>query len=224
MRCTQAPLKSLVSGVTAIQEAAATCCPWLLLAALLFCSASARSLGSDRLPGDAGGCGFAAAEPPLGDRASRVADGAAVHAWLGVMSQDLTQSMAESLGLAHPDGALVAAVMAGSPAHAAGLKPGDVITAVDGEPVLGSQDLSRVIALAAPGDTLRLTIWRHRASRVVAVCIGRGERGFEVHHGALADPLAQRPRLEAAAAQQIDAPPIRRIDRAQVRVTCPAPA
>jgi serine protease Do len=75
-----------------------------------------------------------------------------------VTVQDLSQSLAESFGLARPDGALIANVAAGSAAATAGLMAGDVITAVNGESIVRSGDLSSRISLAAPGETVRLKV------------------------------------------------------------------
>ena len=67
-----------------------------------------------------------------------VATGKARHGRLGVTVQDLNQSLADSFGLKRVDGALVSNVAPGSAAAEAGLKSGDVITEVNGEPVLRS--------------------------------------------------------------------------------------
>ena len=68
--------------------------------------------------------------------------------------QDLTQPLADSFGLPRPDGALVAQVDPQSTAAAAGLKPGDVILRIDGEPTVQAGALSARIAQAAPGDRI----------------------------------------------------------------------
>jgi len=96
-----------------------------------------------------------------------VATGRAVHARLGVTVQDLNQPLAESFGLKRPDGALVANVVEGSAAAAAGLKAGDVIVEVNGEPVLRSGSLSSLVGMAAPGERVKLKIWRDRSAREV---------------------------------------------------------
>jgi len=68
--------------------------------------------------------------------AAAKAGGAAVkRPWLGASLQSVTRDIAESLGLDRPVGALVAEVIDGGPAAQAGLKRGDVITAIDGQPV-----------------------------------------------------------------------------------------
>jgi serine protease Do len=101
-----------------------------------------------------------------------VATGRASHARLGVTVQELNQALAESFGLARPDGALIAQVAPGSAAEKAGLKPGDVITKVNGEPVQRSGALSSLIGMAAPGERVRLEVWRERAAREIEARLG----------------------------------------------------
>jgi serine protease Do len=96
-----------------------------------------------------------------------VATGKATHARLGVTVQDLNQALAESFGLKKPDGALIANVAPNSAAAVAGLKPGDVVTEVNGEPVLRSGALSSLIGLSAPGEKVKLTVWRDKSPREV---------------------------------------------------------
>ena len=102
-----------------------------------------------------------------------VATGRAQHARLGVSVQDLTQPLADSFGLPRPDGALVAQVDPQSTAAAAGLKPGDVILRIDGEPTVQAGALSARIAQAAPGDRIRLSLWRQQAALDLTVTLGR---------------------------------------------------
>jgi serine protease Do len=104
-----------------------------------------------------------------------VAGGRASHARLGVTVQDLNQALAESFGLGRPDGALVASVVPDGAAAAAGLAPGDVVTEINGEPIVRSGDLSSRISLSAPGETVRLKVWRDKSPRDVTVKLGRAE-------------------------------------------------
>ena len=104
-----------------------------------------------------------------------VATGKASHARLGVTIQDLNQSLAESFGLKRPDGALVANVADGSAAAAAGLKSGDVITEVNGQPVVRSGELSSLIGMAAPGEKVKLKVWRDHAAREIEAKLGGAE-------------------------------------------------
>ena len=109
-----------------------------------------------------------------------VATGKATHARLGVTIQDLNAALAESFGLKRPDGALVANVAPNSAAAAAGLKSGDVITAVNGEPVVRSGELSSLIGLSAPGEKVRLKVWRDHAARDVEAKLGGADADASV--------------------------------------------
>ncbi len=104
-----------------------------------------------------------------------VATGKVTHARLGVTIQDLNQSLAQSFGLNVPDGALISNVAPRSAAQTAGLRAGDVVTAVDGEPVVRSGALSSLIGMSAPGERVKLKIWRDRAWQEVEVRLGGAE-------------------------------------------------
>lgn len=106
-----------------------------------------------------------------------VATGQASHARLGVTVQDLNQALAESFGLTRLDGALVTQVAPDSAAASADLRPGDVITEFNGEPITRAGDLSSRISLATPGETVRLRVWHDRAARDVTVKLGRAGDG-----------------------------------------------
>jgi serine protease Do len=109
-----------------------------------------------------------------------VATGHAAHARLGVTVQDLTQSLADSFGLPRPDGALIANVAPKSAAEAAGLKSGDVITQVNGEPVVRSGELSALIGMAAPGERVKLKVWRDKTPREIDAKLGGAEPDKQV--------------------------------------------
>ena len=114
-----------------------------------------------------------------------LATGHASHARLGVAAQDLSQGLAESFGLKTPGGALVSSVQDHSAAAAAGLQPGDVITAINGEAIDRPGDLSSRISQQAPGDTVKLSIWRNKAARELTVKLGQAE-----------DAAANKPRAD----------------------------
>ncbi|HEY1131187.1 MAG TPA: Do family serine endopeptidase [Roseateles sp.] len=105
-----------------------------------------------------------------------VAHGKVEHARLGVTLQDLSAPLAASFGLGAPDGALVSSVMPGSAAAKAGLKAGDVITAVDGEAVRVAGDVSSRVGLARPGDKLKLELWRDKSRLSETVALGRADK------------------------------------------------
>ncbi|ABD71521.1 Peptidase S1C, Do [Rhodoferax ferrireducens T118] len=89
-----------------------------------------------------------------------VATGHASHARLGVVIQEVNQTFADSFHLDKPEGALVSNVDKDGPADKAGLKSGDVILKVNGQPIIMSSDLPALIGTAAPGDKVSLEIWR----------------------------------------------------------------
>ncbi len=96
---------------------------------------------------------------------------------IGVLIQDVGQQLADSFGLDRPRGALVSQVETTGPAAKAGLKPGDVILAVDGQPIERSGQLSSVISQMHPGARAELEVWRDRASRKITVEIAELKEG-----------------------------------------------
>ena len=88
---------------------------------------------------------------------------------IGVAVQDLGQPLAHSFGLAAPHGALVSAVEPQSPGERAGLKPGDIITSVNGRNIDHSWDLPAVISQLTPGTEARLGVWHDRRATEVTV-------------------------------------------------------
>ena len=88
--------------------------------------------------------------------------GHVVRGRIGVLIQDVTAQLADSFGLDRPRGALVSSVEPGGPADKAGIKPGDVILAVDGEQIERYGELSSRISNTKPGTDVRVAIWRNR--------------------------------------------------------------
>jgi serine protease Do len=80
--------------------------------------------------------------------------------WLGVKIEPVTRDVADSLGLAEAAGAFVNEPQPGSPGEKAGIKTGDVITAVNGETVRGPKELARLIGSMDPGKTVDVSVWR----------------------------------------------------------------
>lgn len=89
-----------------------------------------------------------------------IAQGHVVRGWLGVTLQDLTAPRARVLGIPGVRGGELVDVVPDSPAHRAGLRPGDVITHVNGQPIRISQDALNVVAGLAPGSTVQITAIR----------------------------------------------------------------
>jgi serine protease Do len=94
-------------------------------------------------------------------QAQLVATGKVVRGYLGVRTQDMTQELATSLHLISTEGALVAEVPQGTPAGQAGLRPGDVIVAVDGRAVQNAGQLRNLVAMMAPRTRVAVEVLRH---------------------------------------------------------------
>jgi serine protease Do len=99
-------------------------------------------------------------------------DGVVERGWLGIEIQPVTQDIADSLGLKTASGALVAKENKDAPAAAAGVKIGDVVTAVNGQSVADPRELARRIADLGPKKSAELTIWRNGAQQTVSVTLG----------------------------------------------------
>jgi serine protease Do len=91
---------------------------------------------------------------------------------LGVTIQGVNQELADSFGLKKPQGALVSAVEAKSPADKAGIKTGDIVLAVDGHAIENSVDLPRIIGESRPGTQVKLKIWRQGDTRELTASLG----------------------------------------------------
>ncbi|MET0294172.1 MAG: Do family serine endopeptidase [Phenylobacterium sp.] len=81
-----------------------------------------------------------------------------VRPWLGARTQPITSEMASALGLRTPQGALVSDLWPGGPAARAGLRQGDVVVSVDGQPVVDPAGLSYAIGAHRPGDGIVLGV------------------------------------------------------------------
>jgi serine protease Do len=99
--------------------------------------------------------------------------GSVARGWIGVQIQPVTQEIAEGLGLKSTKGALVAQPQRGGPAEAAGLKSGDVITAVDGQKIDNPRELARRIATLGPGKTAEIAYLRNGAEKTAKLKLGK---------------------------------------------------
>ena len=91
---------------------------------------------------------------------------------IGVSIQTVTPDLAEALDLDVSEGAVVSEVVEGAPADEAGIRSGDVITALDGEPIRTSSELRNAVGLTEPGTRIELTIIRDGRTRNLPVTIG----------------------------------------------------
>lgn len=94
--------------------------------------------------------------------------------WLGVRIQDVTQDVADAMGLENASGALITDVPDG-PAKDAGLLTGDVIMSFDGVDVADTRGLVRQVGNSPVGASVRVTVMREGASKTLKVVLGRRE-------------------------------------------------
>ncbi|MGC2050497.1 MAG: PDZ domain-containing protein, partial [Methylovirgula sp.] len=111
------------------------------------------------------------------DEAQSVVDslktkGTVTRGWIGVEIQPVTSDIADSLGLKEDKGALIADTQPNSPAATAGVKTGDVILGVNGEPVEGPRELARKIAALGPNAQASLLVWHDGSEKTVSVKLG----------------------------------------------------
>ncbi len=99
--------------------------------------------------------------------------------WLGVRIQDVTEDIAESIGLKAASGALVTDVPEG-PAAEAGMKSGDVIQSFNGRTVADTRELVRRVGDAEIGATVPVTVWREGSTEKLEVTLGRREEAEAV--------------------------------------------
>jgi serine protease Do len=119
------------------------------------------------------GIGFAIASDVVENVVQQLKQSGVVErGWLGVEIQQVTPDLADSLGVKNAAGALVAKETPNSPAATAGVKVGDVITAVNGDAVADPKDLARRIAALGPKKSADLAIWRNGAPQTIAVTLG----------------------------------------------------
>lgn len=101
-----------------------------------------------------------------------IQSGSVVRGWLGVSMQDLTEDLAESFGLDNLTGSLIASVLKDGPADKAGIKPGDIIIAVEGKPVKSTSELLKAVAALEPGTTVAIMVIRGKQEKSVQVKVG----------------------------------------------------
>lgn len=122
--------------------------------------------------------GFAIPAPTVVDVVTQLLeDGEVSHAFLGVRPAPLSPQLAEQVGLEAGEGVAVLTVVEGSGAEAAGVEPGDVILAADGEPIRSVEDLFEILRNRNPGDRLELEVSRNGERQTIAVELtGRPEQ------------------------------------------------
>ncbi len=98
--------------------------------------------------------------------------GRVLRGWLGVAVQDITPLLAQSLELDSPGGTLVTEVVRNGPAHLGGLRPGDILTTINGTTLANAYQAMTIITDERPGATVSLEILRHGRPMTLRITIG----------------------------------------------------
>ncbi len=136
------------------------------------------------------------------DEAMRVADqlkanGRVTRGRIGVQIGEVTKDVAESLGLAKAQGALVQRVEPDGPAAKSGLEAGDIILKFDGTPIEKTSDLPRLVGATKPGARATVTIWRKGATRDIPLTVA------ELEPEGAAKPEQKKPQQEPQAVNSL---------------------
>ncbi len=95
--------------------------------------------------------------------------GRPLRGWLGIEAHEINAEIARTLGLKNTDGVVITGIARGSPAHRAGLQPGDVIRAIDGKKIATGSDALVSISSRRPGSNLSLSVVRDGKETTVEV-------------------------------------------------------
>jgi serine protease Do len=98
--------------------------------------------------------------------------------YLGAELENVTPELAPHLGLKGPEGAIIASLTPGGPGAKAGLKVGDVVTAIDGKPVRNPDDLTMDVISHEPGSSVSLDVIRDNQPTKVTVALGSRPTGL----------------------------------------------
>jgi S1-C subfamily serine protease len=102
-----------------------------------------------------------------------IKSGSVTRGWIGVELQEITPAIAESFKLADTRGAIIAGVLRGGPADKAGVKPGDVLVAIEGKLIVDPQSVLNAVTSIAPGRAATMKIKRKGQDLELAVTVGR---------------------------------------------------
>jgi serine protease Do len=118
------------------------------------------------------GIGFAIPSNTVRELLPQLRVGKVTRGLIGVRVGQVQRDAVDELGLKNRDGALVASVSRGGPAAKAGIQPGDVIVAFNGQPVKDSDQLPRLVTATKPGSTVPMRIVRNGQEQTLSLTVG----------------------------------------------------
>jgi S1-C subfamily serine protease len=93
--------------------------------------------------------------------------------WIGVELAPVSPAMAESFNLGAAEGAIIKGVLSGGPADKAGIKPGDLLVAIEGKAIADPQGVLNAVTGYAPGSAAKVKVRRKGQDLELAVTVGR---------------------------------------------------
>ena len=102
-----------------------------------------------------------------------IQNGSVTRGWIGVEVQDLTPELADSFKLPNTNGALIAGVLRGGPADRAGMKPGDILLAVNSKALTDSSSMLNLVSALPPGKIAALKMLRNQTEVMLQVSVGK---------------------------------------------------
>jgi len=99
--------------------------------------------------------------------------GGVTRGWIGVEAREITPEMGESFRLGATTGVLIEGVLRGGPAERAGLKPGDVLVAIEGKPVKDPNSMLNLVAALVPGKPASIRLRRDNKDVELQVAVGK---------------------------------------------------
>ena len=102
-----------------------------------------------------------------------IQNGSVTRGWIGVEVQDLTPELAESFKLPNTNGTLIAGVLRGGPADRAGMKPGDILLAVNSKALTDSSSMLNLVSALPPGKIAALKMLRNQTEVMLQVSVGK---------------------------------------------------
>jgi Do/DeqQ family serine protease len=99
--------------------------------------------------------------------------GSVTRGWIGVEAQEITPEIADSFRLPSTNGVLIAGVLRGGPAEKAGLKPGDILVAIEGRSVKDPNSMLNLVAALVPGKSASIKFRRDNKDVEVQVAVGK---------------------------------------------------